>query len=132
MAPDTTAEKTGPFLSVIALGFGFLLGAPLNVLVSETAGQNKGTALGTLSLVRPTPAMTLAVTNSHLSVTHNGNRLKPANAMAPDTTTAGQNKGTALGTLSLVRQVGLTLAPALYAGFITAEPRAEIRNRPPQ
>ncbi|MGP3779958.1 hypothetical protein ACTWKC_00190 [Bacillus sp. 4A_MP3] len=32
----------------------------------------------------------------------------------------GQNKGTALGTLSLVRQVGLTLAPALYAGFITA------------
>ncbi|MGN7290866.1 MFS transporter [Bacillus velezensis] len=56
--------------SVIAgIGFGFLLGAPLNVLVSETAGQNKGTALGTLSLVR---------------------------------------------------QVGLTLAPALYAGFITA------------
>jgi hypothetical protein len=29
-----------------------MLGAPLNVLVSETAGQNKGTALGTLSLVR--------------------------------------------------------------------------------
>ena len=56
--------------SVIAgIGFGFLLGAPLNVLVSETAGHNKGTALGTLSLVR---------------------------------------------------QVGLTLSPALYAGFITA------------
>ncbi|AFJ60908.1 hypothetical protein MUS_0861 [Bacillus velezensis YAU B9601-Y2] len=35
---------------------------------------------------KPIPAMTLAVTNSHLSVTHNGNRLKPTNAMAPDTT----------------------------------------------
>ncbi|WP_240685167.1 hypothetical protein [Bacillus velezensis] len=31
--------------------------------------------------------------------------------------TAGQNKGTALGTLSLVRQVGLTLAP-LYAASL--------------
>lgn len=51
------------------IGFGFLLGAPLNVLVSETAKSNKGTALGTLSLVR---------------------------------------------------QIGLTLAPTLYAGFITA------------
>lgn len=51
------------------IGFGFLLGAPLNVLVSEAAKTNKGTALGTLSLVR---------------------------------------------------QIGLTLAPTLYAGFITA------------
>ncbi|WFA04738.1 MFS transporter [Bacillus sp. HSf4] len=58
------------FASVIAgAGFGFLLGAPLNMLVSEAAKQNYGTALGTLSLVR---------------------------------------------------QMGLTLAPALYAGFITA------------
>ncbi|MFT0801474.1 MFS transporter [Bacillus swezeyi] len=56
--------------SVIAgVGFGFLLGAPLNMLVSEAAKQDYGTALGTLSLVR---------------------------------------------------QMGLTLAPALYAGFITA------------
>lgn len=56
--------------SVVAgIGFGFLLGAPLNVLVSEAAKTNKGTALGTLSLVR---------------------------------------------------QIGLTLAPTLYAGFITA------------
>lgn len=51
------------------IGFGFLLGAPLNVLVSEASKTNKGTALGTLSLVR---------------------------------------------------QIGLTLAPTLYAGFITA------------
>ncbi|MBY8914364.1 MFS transporter [Bacillus sp. YC2] len=68
--------------SVIAgIGFGFLLGAPLNVLVSETAGAAKGTALGTLSLVR---------------------------------------------------QVGLTLAPTLYAGFITAgfdRIGDDIRNR---
>ncbi|MDL5140563.1 MFS transporter [Bacillus atrophaeus] len=54
---------------IAGAGFGFLLGAPLNVLVSEAADVNKGTALGTLSLVR---------------------------------------------------QVGLTLAPAFYAGFITA------------
>lgn len=68
--------------SVIAgIGFGFLLGAPLNVLVSEAAGATKGTELGTLSLVR---------------------------------------------------QVGLTLAPALYAGFITAgfdRIGDDIRNR---
>jgi len=56
--------------SIIAgVGFGFLLGAPLNMLVSETAKQDYGTALGTLSLVR---------------------------------------------------QMGMTLAPALYAGYITA------------
>lgn len=55
--------------SVIAgIGFGFLLGAPLNMLVSESARRHYGTALGTLSLVR---------------------------------------------------QMGLTLAPAIYAGFIT-------------
>ncbi|MCY8222177.1 MFS transporter [Bacillus haynesii] len=56
--------------SIIAgVGFGFLLGAPLNMLVSESAKQDYGTALGTLSLVR---------------------------------------------------QMGMTLAPALYAGYITA------------
>ncbi|MCY9398941.1 MFS transporter [Bacillus haynesii] len=56
--------------SIIAgVGFGFLLGAPLNMLVSEAAKQDYGTALGTLSLVR---------------------------------------------------QMGMTLAPALYAGYITA------------
>lgn len=63
------------------IGFGFLLGAPLNVLVSEAAKTNKGTALGTLSLVR---------------------------------------------------QIGLTLAPTLYAGFITAgfdQVGAEIKSR---
>lgn len=56
--------------SIIAgAGFGFLLGAPLNVLVSESAGDNKGSALGTLSLVR---------------------------------------------------QIGLTIGPTIYASFITA------------
>ncbi|HEY4601802.1 MAG TPA: MFS transporter [Cerasibacillus sp.] len=51
------------------IGLGFLLGAPLNVLVGESAGQ--------------------------------------------------ANKGTAIGTLSLVRQIGLTLFPTLYAGLLT-------------
>ncbi|MDQ0089479.1 EmrB/QacA subfamily drug resistance transporter [Paenibacillus anaericanus] len=55
---------------IAGVGFGFLLGAPLNVLVSES------------------------VDNS--------------------------NKGSALGTLSLIRQIGLTLSPTLYAGFIAA------------
>ncbi|MDA7025554.1 MFS transporter [Bacillus sp. CLL-7-23] len=56
--------------SIIAgIGFGILLGAPLNMLVSEAANTRYGTALGTLSLVR---------------------------------------------------QMGLTLAPTLYAGFISA------------
>ncbi|MET1138663.1 MFS transporter, partial [Bacillus subtilis] len=50
-------------------GFRFLLGPPLNMLVSEAAKQDYRTALGTLSLVR---------------------------------------------------QMGMTLAPALYAGYITA------------
>ncbi|MDI5788861.1 hypothetical protein PO124_11945 [Bacillus licheniformis] len=41
-----------------------------------------------------------------------------------------QDYGTALGTLSLVRQMGMTLAPALYAGYITAgyEISAHISN----
>ena len=56
--------------SVLAgIGLGFLLGAPLNVLVGECAGED--------------------------------------------------GQGAALGTLSLVRQIGLTLFPTLYAGFMT-------------
>ncbi|HLR15418.1 MAG TPA: MFS transporter [Bacillota bacterium] len=56
--------------SIIAgVGFGILLGAPLNVLVGDSAKETE--------------------------------------------------KGSALGTLSLVRQVGLTLFPTIYAGFIT-------------
>lgn len=55
--------------SIIAgVGLGILLGAPLNVLVGESAGD--------------------------------------------------KNQGSALGTLSLIRQIGLTLFPTLYAGFI--------------
>lgn len=54
---------------VAGVGFGILLGAPLNVLVGESAKETE--------------------------------------------------KGSALGTLSLVRQVGLTLFPTIYAGFIT-------------
>ncbi|MBM7600755.1 EmrB/QacA subfamily drug resistance transporter [Virgibacillus halotolerans] len=51
------------------IGLGILLGAPLNVLVGESAIEGE--------------------------------------------------QGSALGTLSLVRQIGLTLFPTLYAGFIT-------------
>lgn len=51
------------------IGLGILLGAPLNVLVGESAVEGE--------------------------------------------------QGSALGTLSLVRQIGLTLFPTLYAGFIT-------------
>ncbi len=54
---------------VAGVGFGILLGAPLNVLVGENAKETE--------------------------------------------------QGSALGTLSLVRQVGLTLFPTIYAGFIT-------------
>lgn len=50
-------------------GLGFLLGAPLNVLIGESAGK--------------------------------------------------AHKGTAIGTLSLVRQIGLTIFPILYGGFLT-------------
>ncbi|WP_435521453.1 MFS transporter [Bhargavaea ullalensis] len=40
-------------LSVIAgIGFGFVLGAPLTVLTSNAAGEQKGSALGTLSVAR--------------------------------------------------------------------------------
>src|SRR5690625_3199246 len=64
----------GFFLFVIAstlagVGLGFLLGAPLNVLISESAKKDQ--------------------------------------------------IGTSLGTLSLIRQVGLTLFPTLFASFIT-------------
>jgi len=55
--------------SIAGIGVGFLLGAPLNVLITENAGDNKGSALGTLSLIR---------------------------------------------------QIGMTLSPTIYAGFITA------------
>lgn len=51
------------------VGFGILLGAPLNVLVGSAARDNE--------------------------------------------------QGSALGTLSLTRQIGLTLFPTIYAGFIT-------------
>ncbi|MGL4821267.1 MAG: MFS transporter, partial [Bacilli bacterium] len=46
---------------VSGVGFAMLLGAPLNVLATESAGDNKGTALATLSLIR-TIGMTLAPT----------------------------------------------------------------------
>lgn len=56
--------------SILAgIGLGFLLGAPLNVLVGESAQKGQ--------------------------------------------------QGTALGTLSLIRQIGLALFPTLYAGLIT-------------
>ena len=56
--------------SILAgVGLGILLGAPLNVLVGESAVEGE--------------------------------------------------QGSALGTLSLIRQIGLTLFPTLYAGFIT-------------
>lgn len=53
---------------IAGFGFGMLLGAPLNVLATEHAGENKGPALAVLSLSR---------------------------------------------------QIGLTLAPTIYAGFLT-------------
>lgn len=41
------------FFSIIAgIGFGFILGAPLTVLTSNAAGEQKGSALGTLSVAR--------------------------------------------------------------------------------
>src|SRR5699024_8169553 len=55
--------------TLAGIGLGFLLGAPLNVLISESAREDQ--------------------------------------------------YGTSLGTLSLVRQVGLTLFPTLFASFIT-------------
>lgn len=39
----------------------------------------------------------------------------PINMLATENT---DNKGTALGTMSLFRQIGMTLGPAIYAGFI--------------
>lgn len=53
---------------ILGLGFGIMLGAPLNVLATENAEDNKGIALGTLSLFR---------------------------------------------------QIGMTIGPAIYAGFLT-------------
>ncbi|WP_416828379.1 MFS transporter [Ectobacillus polymachus] len=41
----------------------------------------------------------------------------PVNVLA--TEGAGRDKGSALGTLSLSRQIGLTIAPTIYAGFLT-------------
>lgn len=38
--------------SLTGLGFGMLMGAPLSVLASEAAGEEKGSALGTLSVSR--------------------------------------------------------------------------------
>ncbi|MGL4521303.1 MAG: MFS transporter [Bacilli bacterium] len=46
---------------ISGVGFSMLLGAPLNVLATESAGENKGSALATLSLFR-TIGMTLAPT----------------------------------------------------------------------
>ncbi|WP_099222740.1 MFS transporter [Listeria costaricensis] len=37
---------------VAGIGFGFLIGAPLSVLASNAAGEEKGSALGTLSVAR--------------------------------------------------------------------------------
>ena len=66
--------------TLAGVGLGFLLGAPLNVLISESAKKDQ--------------------------------------------------LGTSLGTLSLIRQVGLTLFPTLFASFITTgvikiEPRIQ-------
>ncbi|MFD3446564.1 MFS transporter [Microbacteriaceae bacterium 4G12] len=41
----------------------------------------------------------------------------PVNVLA--TEGAGEEKGSALGTVSLSRQIGLTIAPTIYAGFLT-------------
>jgi len=46
---------------LVGLGFGIMLGAPINVLVSEHAGDNKGISLATSSLFRQM-GMTLAPT----------------------------------------------------------------------
>lgn len=63
--------KTFVIASVLAgIGLGFLLGAPLNVLVGESVEKNQ--------------------------------------------------YGTSIGTLSLTRQVGLTLFPTIFAGFVTS------------
>lgn len=40
------------FSIIAGIGFGFLLGAPLSVLASNAAGEQKGSALGALSVVR--------------------------------------------------------------------------------
>jgi EmrB/QacA subfamily drug resistance transporter len=53
---------------VVGIGIGVILGAPLNILATESAGKDKGSALASLSLTR---------------------------------------------------QIGMTIAPTIYAGFIT-------------
>lgn len=47
--------------SVLGLGFGIMLGAPINVLATENTNKNKGVALGTVSLFRQI-GMTIATT----------------------------------------------------------------------
>ncbi|GKV66101.1 MULTISPECIES: MFS transporter [Sporosarcina] len=47
------SKTTFIIFSVIAgIGFGFVLGAPLTVLTSNAAGEQKGSAIGTLSVAR--------------------------------------------------------------------------------
>ncbi len=49
----TATKLTFIVFSVIAgIGFGFVLGAPLTVLTSNAAGEQKGSAIGTLSVSR--------------------------------------------------------------------------------
>lgn len=48
----TTKWEFVVFSVVAGIGFGFLLGAPLSVLASNAAGEQKGSALGALSVAR--------------------------------------------------------------------------------
>lgn len=40
------------FSIIVGIGFGFVLGAPLTILTSNAAGKQKGSAIGTLSVLR--------------------------------------------------------------------------------
>ncbi|MFZ3580048.1 hypothetical protein [Virgibacillus sp. DJP39] len=44
--------------------------------------------------------------------------LAPLNVLVGESAKSGE-QGSALGTLSLIRQIGLTLFPTIYAGYIT-------------
>lgn len=93
---------------ILGLGFGIMLGAPLNVLATEHAEDNKGIALGTLSLFRQI-GMTIApavyagfIARSFSSL---GDRLKAALEEAGLAAAAGRMPGMDAGQLQQLQQL---------------------------
>ncbi|MDQ0177589.1 MFS transporter [Bacillus chungangensis] len=118
-----SAEKSGYWMTPLALASG--IGAGLGGVIVDKRGPIKALFLASIitmigfflfpfwveNLWQFIVASTIAGIGFGITLG------APISVLA--TEGAGANKGSALGTLSVVRQIGLTIAPTIYAGFIT-------------